>query len=411
MNIEIANRLQQMRKKNNLSQEELAAKIGVSRQAVSKWERAESSPDTENLILLSKLYNVSIDELINTSAAPEAVSSGISLKKDDYGYTGEPIKEMRPDNYTEQEIYPNPAAESVNNSIPQGAPFGADISEEEKKSSDTRQEQAQEDFGQTIERAGRAIGDVINAAGQKIGEGIKNAEKGYKNGKKGDDNWEEKLEKGMEKFEQGMEKFGDSMNRMGRDIDRKMNDAFGEKHKDCGSTAKSKKEKEPATLLDKLFPVIVTFLFFCSIPLGLAHPGWTLFLLIPLYYTAKEALRKRNIMVFCYPVLCVYVYCTIGGLLDVFIPRLSDNWYGLMWLIFLTIPLFYTVFPAIKKRNPLIFCYPVLCVLVYLGVGILLDMFWGVLSNWWYSIMWAPIFLSIPVYYIVLSHYRKNKNV
>lgn len=47
MNIETANRLLQYRKKMNLSQEELAARIGVSRQAVSKWERAEASPDTD----------------------------------------------------------------------------------------------------------------------------------------------------------------------------------------------------------------------------------------------------------------------------------------------------------------------------------------------------------------------------
>ena len=53
MNIEIANRLVQLRKQNHLSQEELAAKLGLSRQAVSKWERAEASPDTDNLILLA----------------------------------------------------------------------------------------------------------------------------------------------------------------------------------------------------------------------------------------------------------------------------------------------------------------------------------------------------------------------
>ena len=53
MNIDIANRLYNYRKKHNMSQEELADKIGVSRQAVSKWERAEASPDTDNLILLA----------------------------------------------------------------------------------------------------------------------------------------------------------------------------------------------------------------------------------------------------------------------------------------------------------------------------------------------------------------------
>jgi transcriptional regulator with XRE-family HTH domain len=66
MNIEIANRLVELRKKSGLSQEELAAKLGLSRQAVSKWERAEASPDTDNLICLAKLYGVSLDTLLNT---------------------------------------------------------------------------------------------------------------------------------------------------------------------------------------------------------------------------------------------------------------------------------------------------------------------------------------------------------
>lgn len=66
MNIEIANRLVQLRKSNNLSQEALAAKLGISRQAISKWERAEASPDTDNLILLARLYGVSLDELLQT---------------------------------------------------------------------------------------------------------------------------------------------------------------------------------------------------------------------------------------------------------------------------------------------------------------------------------------------------------
>lgn len=64
MNIEIANKLLQLRKQYNLSQEELAEKIGVTRQAVSKWERAEASPDIDNLIKLAQIYNVSLDNML-----------------------------------------------------------------------------------------------------------------------------------------------------------------------------------------------------------------------------------------------------------------------------------------------------------------------------------------------------------
>lgn len=66
MNIEIANRLVQLRKENGLSQEALAAKLGISRQAISKWERAEASPDTDNLMALAELYGMSLDALLNT---------------------------------------------------------------------------------------------------------------------------------------------------------------------------------------------------------------------------------------------------------------------------------------------------------------------------------------------------------
>lgn len=67
MNIETANRLVQLRKMNGYSQEMLADKLGISRQAVSKWERAEASPDTDNLIALARLYGMSLDELLGCS--------------------------------------------------------------------------------------------------------------------------------------------------------------------------------------------------------------------------------------------------------------------------------------------------------------------------------------------------------
>ena len=58
-------RLFQLRKKEGLTQAELAEKLNISRQAISKWEMGSANPDTENLLLLSKIFSVSIDYLIN----------------------------------------------------------------------------------------------------------------------------------------------------------------------------------------------------------------------------------------------------------------------------------------------------------------------------------------------------------
>ncbi len=85
MNIETANRLAELRKKNGLSQEELASKLGISRQAVSKWERAEASPDTDNLICLARLYGISLDDLLNVGGAVNASGKEQAAKDNDKG--------------------------------------------------------------------------------------------------------------------------------------------------------------------------------------------------------------------------------------------------------------------------------------------------------------------------------------
>lgn len=56
--------LKSIRKKRHISQEELAEKVGVSRQAVSKWEQGGGYPEVEKLIILSRVLNVSLDYLI-----------------------------------------------------------------------------------------------------------------------------------------------------------------------------------------------------------------------------------------------------------------------------------------------------------------------------------------------------------
>ena len=60
----IANRIQHLRKTKGISQEELADKIGVSRQAVSKWESEQSIPDIEKIILLSDYFETTTDFLL-----------------------------------------------------------------------------------------------------------------------------------------------------------------------------------------------------------------------------------------------------------------------------------------------------------------------------------------------------------
>lgn len=59
-----ADNLQSIRKEKQLSQEELAEKIGVSRQAISKWEQGSGYPETEKLLILSQELNVSLDYLM-----------------------------------------------------------------------------------------------------------------------------------------------------------------------------------------------------------------------------------------------------------------------------------------------------------------------------------------------------------
>ena len=68
--------LQLIRKKNQLSQEGLAEMLGVSRQAVSKWELGEGYPEVDKLLLLSKKLNVSLDSLLGGENTPAVSEEG-----------------------------------------------------------------------------------------------------------------------------------------------------------------------------------------------------------------------------------------------------------------------------------------------------------------------------------------------
>jgi len=68
--------LQVIRKKNQLSQENLAEILGVSRQAVSKWELGEGYPEVDKLLLLSKKLNISLDSLFGNEHTTDTSENG-----------------------------------------------------------------------------------------------------------------------------------------------------------------------------------------------------------------------------------------------------------------------------------------------------------------------------------------------
>ena len=99
-----------------------------------------------------------------------------------------------------------------------------------------------------------------------------------------------------------------------------------------------KDEKFYKNLMKFPYPVAAAGAFLIGGGLfGLWHPLWMLFLTIPLYYTTIEAIRKKNANIFCYPVFVTLMYLISGFMFDLWHPG---------WLTFLTIPLYYWLINA-----------------------------------------------------------------
>ena len=79
----LSENLKRIRKDNNLSQEQLAEKLGVSRQSVSKWENGEAYPEMDKVLQLCKMFNLNIDELLNQDIKEvnESKQSRINIDK------------------------------------------------------------------------------------------------------------------------------------------------------------------------------------------------------------------------------------------------------------------------------------------------------------------------------------------
>lgn len=78
-------KLSELRKKKGLSQIELAEKLNVSRQAVSRWETGGALPSVENLLSLRELYNVSLDEMVGADIHEQPGSTPVTEPPEEPG--------------------------------------------------------------------------------------------------------------------------------------------------------------------------------------------------------------------------------------------------------------------------------------------------------------------------------------
>lgn len=79
--MEIGNKILELRKQKGMSQEQLAEKMEVARQTISKWELGETSPDISQAKKLSTIFNVSLDELVNNDVKNVVVEKVSNIEK------------------------------------------------------------------------------------------------------------------------------------------------------------------------------------------------------------------------------------------------------------------------------------------------------------------------------------------
>lgn len=289
MNIEIANRLVELRKKSGLSQEDLAAKLGLSRQAVSKWERAEASPDTDNLICLAKLYGVSLDDLLNT--------------------------EESLDDIVKEQVKPE-AEESK------------DSSSSEKKDDETSS--TKKDEGSSSRNESFHIGvDGIHVHDDEDDVDIDSKHGIHVDSKDGTH---------VHIDSSGIHVHDKSGCDHDYGPDYKADFTYGTK------TRRHRYEVAQAITSSVVSLLAIVAYLLCGFLIKDAYIGWgicwLIFFLIPLSSSFIEALRCHSFTKFAFPVLVAGLYVLFGMLYGAWHPE---------WVIFLSIPLYYSIFKPIDK--------------------------------------------------------------
>lgn len=349
MNIEIANRLVQLRKQNNLSQEQLAEKIGVSRQAVSKWERSEASPDTDNLILLARLYNVSLDELLKTeddipdyNDSVEKTTSTAEMPENDYTAADN-------DSYTEEASYNN---------------GGYDFGDEDKV------------------HIGCDGINVNEKHGDKVHVGWDGIHVEEKDGNRVHIDWS-----GIHVEEHK----GDSVH-----IDKNGVFVNGEK-KDCHHMFCDCDDSKPrinhsfmAMLLLPFTLIVAAVYIFTGIQYNCWDINWTVFFAIPVFELIVSAIKFHKISKMTYPIVCLSCFIIAGVSTGLWLPY---------WVMLLTIPIYDGLMSAINHRSLKKFPYFIFALTIFLAGGSVFGL--------WHP-LWV-VLLTIPIYYEMLHLAKKVK--
>lgn len=323
MNLEIASRLVALRKENKLSQEALAEKLGISRQAVSKWERAEASPDTDNLIALAKLYHISLDDLLkiheDTETGPEptdAVSAAMGSEMNSGCLAEESMEQYSADNQSGASY-----VQPVN---------GTYLQEGDREKDGTH--------GQT---AGR---DDEGMYGQKADQGKEGSSDS--NGAQDSSDNEEDVHIGFDGIHV-KDKDGEvHVSWSGIHVQDKRNE--NEVHIDkngirvIGDDAQSHVFTRGKEAEFPLFMTVIVVYIVIGVLFDLWHPGWLVFFLAPIISSFICAVRNHNANLFAYPVLAALVFLYSGLVHYVWHP---------VWAVFLTIPLYYSIVGYVRGRR------------------------------------------------------------
>ena len=308
MNIQIANRLVALRKANGYSQEELAAKLGISRQAVSKWEQAQSCPDTDNLICLSKLYHISLDELLLAEENEKELYPAPKEKEGDS---------------TEGENIGQPGEEQAEDA-------GKEKTEEtaEETFFSEEREVYESDDGSRVET--RRNGDTVTVTVTDAqGRSVTVTEEGGKKSLHFDglDPNDPDTEALLKKF-----RIGNTETPDGNGMEEPL-ESFD------GVPEKKIKNKRRIGWLAGSYPVLCALIYlFLGFVWNLWHPGWIVFLTIPIYY-AFEGCRytvgsMKTALKAAWPVCCLVIFLVLGSIWGLWHPG---------WLIFLTVPIIETL--------------------------------------------------------------------